>query len=48
MIWVGEVFGTSLDWKEQMPGIFVSSGRRKMGLSLDYTRERFTLDEGLK
>ncbi len=33
-------------WKEEYAG-FIREQWAKMGLSLDYTRERFTLDEGL-
>ena len=34
------------EWKEEY-GLNIHSQWAKMGLSLDYTRERFTLDEGL-
>ena len=34
------------EWKEEYAS-FIRSQWAKMGLSLDYTRERFTLDEGL-
>ncbi|PTX59380.1 valyl-tRNA synthetase [Melghirimyces profundicolus] len=34
------------DWKEHYAGI-IRDQWRKMGLSLDYSRERFTMDEGL-
>ncbi len=34
------------EWKEEYAG-FIRQQWAKMGLSLDYTRERFTLDEGL-
>ena len=34
------------EWKEEYAG-FIRQQWEKMGLSLDYSRERFTLDEGL-
>ena len=34
------------EWKEEYAS-FIRSQWAKMGLSFDYTRERFTLDEGL-
>jgi valyl-tRNA synthetase len=36
----------SWEWKEEYAG-FIRKQWAKMGLSLDYSRERFTLDEGL-
>ena len=37
---------TVWEWKEEYAG-FIRSQWEKMGLGLDYSRERFTLDEGL-
>ncbi len=36
----------SWEWKEEYAS-FIRNQWSKMGLSLDYSRERFTLDEGL-
>ena len=38
--------GVSWDWKEEYAE-FIRSQWEKLGLGLDYSRERFTLDEGL-
>ncbi len=37
---------TAWDWKEEYAG-FIRAQWEKLGLGLDYSRERFTLDEGL-
>ena len=42
----GKFLEKSWEWKEEYAG-FIRQQWEKLGLSLDYSRERFTLDEGL-
>ena len=41
-----EVHRSSVEWKEEYAS-HIREQWAKMGLSLDYSRERFTLDDGL-
>lgn len=46
MILVVKVLEQAWDWKEEYAS-FIRAQWAKLGLGLDYSRERFTLDEGL-
>ncbi len=45
-IWYDEFLRRTWEWKEKHGGL-ITKQLRKLGVSLDWTRERFTMDEGL-